>query len=173
MTFFYRGPSGRIARRSTFGMRLASALALIAYPLGGAAVIAAPDAAETGLVLGEAVWLGCLLLTIASLVWMAPSYLQRIAGDEAKNLDEFELDLRRRAYAFAYQAFAALTLAGLIYLASALDFMDGRGIELWRPQTFDHWNAIIWGTILYAFVLPTAYLAWAAPAPELEEEGEA
>ncbi len=174
MTFFYRGPKGRIARRSTFGMRLATTLVLTAYPLGCIAqLIWRDETSASDLVMGEAIFLACMIVAIGSFIFIAPSYLQRIAGDEAKNLDEFEQHLRRRAYAFSYQAFTALTLCGLLYLAIALDAVDSGALALWRPETFEHWNAIIWGALLYAFVLPTAYLAWAAPSPALEDEAEA
>jgi hypothetical protein len=43
-------------------------------------------------------------------------------------------------------------------------------VSLWTPSTFDHWNAIIWGALLYAFFLPAAVLAWTAPAPVSEAD---
>jgi hypothetical protein len=77
------------------------------------------------------------------------------------------MDLRRLANAVAYQIFAGLTLIGLLYMGVAT---SAERITLWTPSVFDHWEAIIWGALLYAFILPTTVLAWIAPAPMSEED---
>lgn len=56
-------------------------------------------------------------------------------------------------------------MIGAIYMALGSDTGGSGVISLWTPSTYDHWNAIFWGVFVYAAVLPTAYLAWAAPAP--------
>ncbi|MEQ8404626.1 MAG: hypothetical protein RKE49_05975 [Oceanicaulis sp.] len=169
MSFYYRKAGGKpwVVRRGA--MRLLTATALLAYPAGCLTLLLAPDTTpEPSLTGGEIAGFGLFLLAIASFAVIAPSSFQRIVAEEAKHLDEFEMDLRRRANAMAYQIFTALTLLGLIYLGIASD-SEAR-IAFWTPSTFDHWNAIIWGAILYAFVLPTAVLAWVAPAPVREED---
>lgn len=167
MTFFYRGAKERPAPvRSRIAIRLATTLVLAAYPAGCIALLVAPETVSgPGVALREGLWLALLLTAFGAFSFIAPSYQQRIVGEEASRLDEFELQVRQRAYAFSYKVFSALTLLGLIYLASSLDIASGRGLELWRPSSFDHWNAIIWGAILYAFVLPTAYVAWTMKPP--------
>ncbi|MEO1039161.1 MAG: hypothetical protein AAFX09_06410 [Pseudomonadota bacterium] len=173
MTFFYRGPSGRIPARSADLMRLATSVALIAYPLGCLIQLIFPDTSpEAGLSWGEGGGFALIILALFAFVIIAPSQLQRITGEEAKALDEFEINLRRRAYTFAYQVFAAIVLVGILYTAIAVDTLDSDRFTLWVPTSYDHWNAVFWGAVLYAFVLPTAYLAWTAPAP-IEDEVEA
>jgi hypothetical protein len=170
MTFYYRSPQERPAPvRSGFAIRLASSLALLAYPAGCLSLLFAPDAAAgpAGMI-GALAWLALLLTSLGAFVYLAPSYQQRIVGEQADKLDEFELQLRQRAYAFSYKVFTGLCLVGLIYLAISLDVADSGRFGLWRPSSFDHWNAIIWGAILYAFILPTAYIAWTVKAPRLD-----
>lgn len=167
MTFYYRGPTERPAPiRSDFAIRFATTLALLAYPAGCLVLLITPDAtSESGQVFGEALWLVLLLTALGAFVYIAPSYQQRIVGEQADRLDEFELQVRQRAYAFSYRAFSALSLIGLIYLALSFDIAQSMGVSLWRPVSSDHWNAIIWGALLYAFVLPTAYIGWTMKAP--------
>ena len=168
MTFYYRGAKERPAPvRSDLAIRVATALVLIAYPAGCIALLLAPDTSpEPGFVIGELIWAVLLLTTLGAFAFIAPSYQQRIVGEETDRLDEFEMQTRQRAYAFSYKAFTALSLIGLIYLASSLDIAEGAGLDLWRPTSFEHWSAIIWGALLYAFVLPTAYIGWTMKAPK-------
>lgn len=58
-------------------------------------------------------------------------------------------------------------------MANGVDPGDGGRLNLWTPSTYDHWNAIFWGAMLYAFTLPTAWLAWAGPAPLCDAEDAA
>lgn len=168
MSFFYRGPRGEAPRRSPALMRLATGAVLILYPAGCLVRLVWGGAPPTGAsVIADIAGLGLILAALLAFALVAPSSLQRIVGEQASALDEFELDLRRRANAFAYQVFAALTLLGLIYMAIA---SDAERLTLWTPSNFDHWNALIWGALLLCFVLPTAYLAWTAPAPIADEE---
>lgn len=168
MSFFYRGPKGDAPRRSPALMRLSTGAVLVLYPAGCLVRLVWGGAPATeASVIADMVGLGLILAALAAFAIVAPSSLQRIVGEQAGALDEFELDLRRRANAFAYQVFAALTLLGLIYMAVASD--AGR-FALWTPGSSDHWNALIWGALLVCFVLPTAYLAWTAPAPIADEE---
>jgi len=171
MTFYYRGPTERPAPiRSKFAIRFATTLALLAYPAGCLVLLFTLDAAEPGQVFGQAVWLVLLLTALGAFAYIAPSYQQRIVGEQEDRLDEFELEMRQRAYAFSYRAFSALSLIGLIYLALSFNIAQSMGLSLWRPASSDHWNAIIWGVLLYAFVLPTAYIGWTMKAPRVDPE---
>lgn len=175
MPFFYRRPDGKAPSYSRTGMRVATSVALLAYPLGCALQILWPDTTpEPGLTFGEIGGLGLVVVALGAFCFIAPSWFQRIVGEQTQHLDEFELELRRRAYAFSYQVFAGLVALFAIYMALAAD-RDGSGfVTLWTPSTYDHWNALFWGAMLYAFVLPTAWLSWAGPARlDLAEEDAA
>jgi len=149
-------------------MRALTGFVLLAYPAGAVIQLVMPDTTpQPGLLALEIAGFGLILLALLAFVFIAPSSLQRIVGEQTRHLDEFEMDLRRRANALAYQIFSALTLVGLLYFGIA---SDSERLNLWMPNSFDHWNAIMWAAILYAFVLPTAVLAWIAPTPVHEEE---
>jgi hypothetical protein len=168
MSFYWR-KSEKPYQLGQTAMRALTTFVLLAYPAGAIMQLVMPEnAPRHSLLMVEIGGLGLMILALLALVLIAPSSLQRIVGEEVKHLDEFELDLRRRANAMAYQIFTVLTLLALLYFGVASD--AGR-LDLWMPDAFDHWNAIIWGAILYAFVLPTAVLSWIAPAPVCEEEG--
>ncbi len=170
--FFYRGKSHKTPRLSNTVLRLATAVALVGYPLGGVIQILFPDTTpEPGLTAGEFAGFAFMIAALLAFCVIAPSHLQRIVGEERKHLDEFEMDLRRKAYTFSYWVLSSLVVLFAIYMALSAD-SDGEAIiTLWVPSTYDHWNALFWGTILYAVVLPTTYLAWAGPAP-LDDDGE-
>ena len=169
--FFYRGKTHRTPKRSTLMLRGATLTALIAYPAGAVLQLVFPDTTpEPGLTWGEGVGFALIILALFAFVIIAPSHLQRIVGEEAKHLDEFEMDLRRKAYAFSYWALSAIVVIAVLYMALAADGNGDGLITLWKPTTYDHWNAIFWGAMLYAVVLPTAYLAWAGPAPLDEDD---
>ena len=165
--FYYR-KSQKPMHVSRWMMRGLTGFVLLAYPAGAIIQLIMPDTTpEPGLTPGEIADYGLIVLALLAFAFIAPSSLQRIVGEQTKNLDEFELDMRRRANALAYQMFTMLTLVGLLYFGIA---SDSERLDLWMPSSFDHWNAIIWAAILYAFVLPTAVLAWIAPAPVCEED---
>lgn len=165
--FYYRKSESQ-AQMSPWVMRGLTGFVLLAYPAGAILQLVMPDTTpEPGLTLGEIAGFGLILLALLAFAFIAPSSLQRIIGEQTEKLDEFELEMRRRANAMAYQIFTVLTLLGLLYFGIA---SDSQRLNLWMPSSFDHWIAIIWGTILFAFVLPTAVLAWIAPAPVLEDD---
>lgn len=161
MSFFLRTSSGRVPRRSRASIRIATSVTLGGYPLGGLVVLNSGLAGEgapslvlsiTGLVL--------IALAVLAFFYIAPSYMQRIVGEQVCELDDLERDLRQKAYAFAYHLLTGLVAAAIFYLAVAND--DTR-LTLWSPSTYSHWNTIFWGVLLYCFTLPTAYLAWTMP----------
>lgn len=168
MSLYFRSASGRVPVRSQASMRAATSLALAAYPLGALCMLIGPaDQPTPASVLADMVGLGLIVVAFLAFAIVAPSYLQRIAAEQACALDELEKDLRRRAYAFSYQAMTGIALVAIFYLAVA---NDETRIQLWAPSSYAHWNTIFWGVMLYAFTLPTAYLAWTMPAPLFEDE---
>ncbi|MEO0466251.1 MAG: hypothetical protein AAF216_06890 [Pseudomonadota bacterium] len=108
-----------------------------------------------------------ILVALICFVLLMPSYLQRISGEEICLLDEFELDMRRRAHTFAHHLFGGMTLLGLFYMFLVTDAERLSG--LWRPTTGDRWNSIFWGALLIVLTLPSAYLAWKMPTPLTDE----
>lgn len=165
MPFFYRGKSGAARQRSRATMRIVTLATLIGYPAGCVTQLIFPDTSpEPGLTVGEAAGFALIGVSLLAFCFIAPSWLQRIVGEQTDCLDEFEMDLRRRAYTFSYSVFASLAVLFAIYMALSVDLAESGKLQLWTPTTYDHWNAIFWGAMLYAFVLPTTWLAWAGPA---------
>jgi hypothetical protein len=168
MSLYYRSAAGVPALRSARTMKIATIWALVAYPLGCALRLLAPAAGDSGLA-PDAVGLALIVSAVVAFVIVAPSSWQRIVGEEEKLLDERELQQRYKAQAFGYSIFTVLAVLFAFYMEVSIDLETQKGVLLWRPSTADHWNAFIWGGLLYAFVLPTAYLAWTQPAPPEEE----
>ncbi len=164
--FFYRGKTHKTPKRSTALLRIATVVALAAYPIGCVIRLVFPDTSpEPGLTAGEIAGFAFILASLAAFCVIVPSNLQRIVGEESKHLDEFEMDLRRKSYTASYWVLTSTAILGALYMGIAIDSQDSDFIRLWLPQTYDHWNAIFWGLILFTIVTPTTYLAWAGPAP--------
>lgn len=170
MSFFYRNRSARIVERSPAMMRLATSVALAAYPAGALLMVLGPDPDAAGSVWPHVTGLALIAASLIAFATFAASRLQRIAGEEKVRLDEFELVLRLRARSFAYNVFTGLVLVGIVYIGIASDLAASGRANLWVPQGYDQWSGVFWGLILYAFVLPTAYLSWTLPAPPAGEE---
>ncbi len=156
--------------RSQPWMRVFATAPLILYPAGCVLLLLINE--REGFSWIELAGFSPILLSMICFIFILPSYFSRITTESGCKLDEYELDLRRRAMTFAYQAFGGLTLIGLMYVQIATDAAanpDSRLHGIWLPKTGDHWSAILWGAILCALLLPTTYLAWTT-APPLEEE---
>lgn len=134
--------------------------ALAAYPAGALLRALGPD---TLVVQGGGFLL--ILVSLIAVAMLVGSRVSRLTGEERARLDEYELTLRAGALENAYQAFSALALLSVIYLAIASD--NG----LWTPNGYEQWNGVFWGIFLYASVLPTAVLAFRL-RPE-DEDGAA
>jgi len=145
---FYRSEKGATDRSVAF-VRAASLASLLAYPAGALTLALGQDSA-TNSIIGY----GLVLFSILCAALLTGSTAQRIVGEEAKLLDEFELTLRYRTMGTAYAVFSTLALGAAIYAAIAAD-KGG-----WLPTTYEHYNGVFWGIFLYAFTLPTACLAW-------------
>ena len=135
--------------------RWLSALALLAYPPG--AFLAGCRGHVAAQVAG-AVLLIAALVAAASL---ANTSVQRIVGEVPAHLDEFEMQLRLRAIQSAYMTFTLLALGLVLYAAMAID------TRLWVPRSYAGFDGLFWGVFLYAWILPSAFVAWRM------EDGEA
>lgn len=161
MSFYMRTAKGRIPSRSRTGMRVATSLTLIGYPLGGLVALNSSLAGDgSAAFVLDLAGLGAIVIAVIAFFYIAPSYMQRIVGEQVSELDDLERDLRQKAYAFAYLVLTSVVAAAIFYLAVAND--DTR-LTLWAPDSYSHWNTIFWGVLLYSFTLPTAYLAWTMP----------
>jgi len=128
--------------------RAATVFALIAYP-PGAFLLAAGGGLPARLA-GAAL----LLAVLGSAGMLATTWVQRIVGELPQYLDEFEMQVRLRAMQGAYMTFTLLILGFVMYSALAAD------TQLWVPRTYRAFNALFWGVFLYAWLLPTAFVAW-------------
>lgn len=170
MSFYIRTSSGRTAPRSRTSMRLATTITLAGYPLGALITLNAPLAGEgSAAFVLHMVGLALIVTAIFAFAYIAPSYMQRIVGEQVSELDDLERDLRQKAYAVAYHVLTGLVAASIFYMAVA---NDQTRLTLWAPDSYTHWNTIFWGVLLYCFTLPTAYLAWTMPdiAHEFSED---
>jgi len=145
---YMRSSSGP-RERSVGLVRACTAASLIAYPCGALLLALGPDTLPMKLV-GN----GLILLALCAYAPLIGTSLQRIVGEETKQLDEYELRLRGRALSASYTAFSAFALVLVIYAAIASD--NG----LWVPNSYEAFNGLFWGIFLYASVLPTALLSW-------------
>jgi hypothetical protein len=161
---FYRSPANTAgaAGPSLRTIRTLTLIALLAYPIGGLVLALGPDGAG-GLFLHEAAGLALITLALICAAPVLGSRLQRIVGDEPRQLDEWELQQRHRAMSSAYALSMGLVCAALFYAAVASDF------GWWLPRSYDAFNAIFWGVFLYATLLPTAFLAWRLDEDEAGE----
>jgi hypothetical protein len=135
--------------RSVEVVRTCTAASLIAYPCGALLLALGTDTVTTALA-----GYGLILLSLIAYAPLIGTSLQRIVGEDAKLLDEYELRLRGRALSASYTVLSAMVLLLVIYAAIASD----KGY--WVPDSYDAFNGLFWGIFLYASVLPTAVLSW-------------
>lgn len=147
---FYRSlnnPAG--TSRSLAAIRRLVMIALAAYPAGALLRVLGPADKLT-----DIGGFALILVSLAAAGALVGSRLNRLTGEEVGQLDEYERNLRGSALETAFQLFAALTLAGVIYLAVASD------ADWWVPKGYEQRNGVFWGVFLYASLLPTAVLAF-------------
>lgn len=145
---YYRSGGG--SRDMSIGAcRTLSLLSLLAYP-AGALLLALGDNTLPEVIGGY----GLIVIALICATPLLGSSLQRIVAEEPKQLDEYELQLRSKAMYAAYAGFTLLALLAVIYAAIASD-KGG-----WVPSSYDEFNGLFWGIILYAAVLPAALLSW-------------
>jgi hypothetical protein len=136
---FYR--SSEVSGPDLRTTRFLTSFALAAYPAGALTLALGPEG-RGGLFVFELVGLGFILLSLICAAPVLGSRFQRIVAEEAKQLDEFELQLR------------GLVLSGIIYAAIAED------AGWWAPRSYEELNGLFWGAFLYASLLPTFVLVW-------------
>jgi hypothetical protein len=158
---FCRSPASQAGTGpSLHALRVLTLTSLAAYPAGGLLLALGPDGSG-GLFLFEAIGLALITLALLAAAPVLGSRLQRIVGEEARQLDEYELQLRHRAISAAYATFTGMVCLALLYGALASDF------GWWLPRSYDAFNAIFWGVFLYSTLLPTVFLAWGVDEGDL------
>ena len=81
-------------------------------------------------------------------------------------LDERELMVKSRAYAFSGIAFASFAMMGCFYMAVA-----SAGLwHLWQPHTISDWITLGFGCQAAGNLLPTWIASWLEPRPVAEQE---
>jgi small-conductance mechanosensitive channel len=145
---FYRSNKGATDRSVRF-VRVASSVALVAYPVGALLLAQGPDSIASSLI-----GYGLILSALFGVALLTGSSTQRIVGEQSAQLDEYELQLRHRAMSTAYAVLTTLMLLAIVYAALAAD-KGG-----WLPTTYDEYNGLFWGAFLYAMTIPTACLSW-------------
>lgn len=153
---FYRSPVAQGGGLSLSTLRILITVALLAYP-AGCLVLMVGDHANGQLPLERLIGFGLITLALFSAAPIMGSRLQRIVGEEPGKLDEMELQQRHKATSAAYMTFTAAILLAIFYAGAASE------AEWWVPAGYEFWNALFWGVLLYATLLPTAFLAWTMP----------
>ncbi len=129
---------------------------LAGYPLFVTAWVGLPAIGVTGLVwaivvagLGLGVLLGALGLY---------QFQRSMAHTPDAQLDERQIAIRDRAYLVSYRILATFMLLAIFALSIAPDVLD-------RPLavTFETMQPLMWGALLYSFILPSAVIAWQEP----------
>ena len=127
------------------------------YPTG-ALLYTALDDRILGLFLGGSL----ILLSLAAAGFLLNASLQRIAGARAARLDEFEMMLRRRAFGWSYGVMAFALVAFLFYNAAASE------VDLPSADSGEEFFGLALIALLFALLLPTAFLAWTLPPAQDE-----
>jgi len=137
----------RLTRRIVVGT------VLLGYPLLVAAWVGLPMVGVPPLV--WALTVGLLALAVIGGAGGLYAYRHAMAQAPDSQLDERQVAVRDRAYLSAYRAFSGLVLVTLFVAGILPDILD-------RPLaiTFDTLLPVFWGALLYAFVLPSAIVAW-------------
>jgi H+/gluconate symporter-like permease len=158
-------PYGRMLSIET--IRLLIIALYFLYPLGCLLQLA-PVSGDAGKWLAA----GGLLMVVAALIAfavLAGSSLQRQVQEPESELDERESSERNRAAFQAHSIFSAIVLMGVLYMMLTTDMAEAGKLDLWRPITGAHWNAIFGGLILLSFTLPGAMLAFRSSAADKVE----
>jgi hypothetical protein len=150
---FYRSPAAQGSNGLSHGsIRALAATALAAYPAGTAML--ARFSGGPGMNSWEAVGYAFIAVALIAALPVLGSPLHRITAENIGQLDEMELQMRYRATGIAFWIFCAGVQIAVLYFAIASE------AGWWRPTTYEGFNAIFWGVVLYSALLPTAVLAW-------------
>ena len=154
-------PYGRMLSIETVRQLIISVYLL--YPLGCLLQLI-PVAGDAGKWLAVSGLLMILGAVIAFGV-LAGSSLQRQVQEPESELDERESAQRNRAAFQAHSVFSAIVLVCVFYMMITTDMTEAGKLDLWRPVTGAHWNAIFGGLILLSFTLPGAIIAFGKSPP--------
>lgn len=145
----------RARRRGLVVVLYASYASLIAcFALAGKSglgLVFAAGLLPSGVALMSAFW---------ALSQLALPYATEGAGREAQLVDERQLQVRDRAFYRAYQILSSLFGLWIVYESIA---RTNERQWFWVPQTFDQYQAIVWGYLLVSMTLPSALIAWNEP----------
>ena len=132
--------------------------------LGIPATLYAAFGMEQGYVLVEGGLRGLIVGGLAIVTLVTWLFLYRFRASLAQapddRLDERQVQVRDRAYLDGYRIFAVLVVAGLLLLG-ILPQIAGHPVEL----SFQVVLPFLLGAILYAFLIPSAVVAWTEPEP--------
>lgn len=101
-----------------------------------------------------------LMSAFWALSQVALPYATEGTGRKAELVDERQLQVRDRAFYRAYQILSSLFGLWVVYEGIA---RTNERQWFWVPQTFDQYQAIVWGYLLVSMTLPSALIAWNEP----------
>lgn len=140
-------PEAEAGEWSATHVRALAALMFVGYPLG--CLLRFVDNAAV-----DAFGLALVGVSALAALRLFMSYPARVANSPVDALDERERDWQAQCYRSAFTCFAGLAVVAALYLQVAFDF------GLWLPSSEDHFEAIVWGSLLFGLGLPTATVAW-------------
>lgn len=117
----------------------------------GLGLVFAAGLLPSGVALMSAFW---------ALSQLALPYTTEGTGRKAEMVDERQLQVRDRAFYRAYQILSSLFGLWVVYEGIA---RTNERQWFWVPQTFDEYQAIVWGYLLVSMTLPSALIAWTEP----------
>lgn len=145
----------RSRRRSLVVVLYASyALLVTCFALAersGFGLIFAAGLLPSGLALMSAFW---------AISQLALPYATEGSGRNEQLVDERQLQVRDRAFYRAYQILSSVFGLWVVYEGIA---RTNERQWFWVPQTFDEYQAIVWGYLLVSMTLPSALIAWTEP----------
>ena len=117
----------------------------------GVGLIFAAGLLPSGLALMSAFW---------AISQLALPYATEGTGRNEPLVDERQLQVRDRAFYRAYQILSSVFGLWVVYEGIA---RTNERQWFWVPQTFDQYQAIVWGYLLVSMTLPSALIAWTEP----------
>lgn len=139
------------------GARLASRWLVVAIASGYCVI---PGMLKKG-AYGEGAHVGLPVLTLLQLlsagVFFVLYYGYTVAEQDGRRRGVESLELRSRARSRALAILSVVVTLAALYTALALE------VGLWLPRSTTVIQAVLWGTVLSFWLLPSALLAWSTP----------
>lgn len=101
-----------------------------------------------------------LMSAFWTLSQVALPYTDQGAGVTLPPMDERQIQVRDRAFYRAYQGISSVAGLWIVYETIARTAVRQ---WFWVPDTFDEYQAVVWGYLLVAMTLPGAIIAWTEP----------